>query len=130
MKLDKLKFARLVAHCVSNGMSAGEYEVNTLDEICDIDVPAPYEQVQHNYPSASDVNALMALMAEGKSKIEAIKMHRKLTGYGLKESKDEVEKHWPTEIKRTKQELYKKLNDAGFDHEMDNKFATFINSCY
>jgi len=36
----------------------------------------------------------MALMAEGTRKIEAIKCHRKITGYGLKESKDTVEKYW------------------------------------
>ena len=35
-KLDKMTFAKLVAHCVSNGMSTGEYEINTLDEIIDI----------------------------------------------------------------------------------------------
>lgn len=30
------------------------------------------------------------------SKIDAIKRHRELTGFGLKESKDFVEKHLPT----------------------------------
>lgn len=36
----------------------------------------------------------MALMFHGHKKIEAIKLHRKLTGGSLKESKDEVEKYW------------------------------------
>ncbi len=90
MKLNKLKFAKLVAHCVSYGMSAGEYEVNTLDEIVDIDIPVA-AIIQ---PSVADINMLMFLMSQGTQKIEAIKIHRKLTGYGLKESKDEVEKYW------------------------------------
>lgn len=41
-------------------------------------------------PSVNDVLAMMDAMAAGK-KIEAIKRHRTLTGYGLKESKDAIE---------------------------------------
>jgi hypothetical protein len=91
MKLDKIKFARVIAHCISNGMSAGEYEVDTLDTLIDIDVP----QVQPYGAMPADIERLMHLMAEGTEKIEAIKIHRKLTGFGLKESKDAVEKYWP-----------------------------------
>ncbi len=90
MKLDKIKFARVIAHCVSNGMSAGEYEVDTLDTLIDVDIPQP----DIAYPSAADITQLMFLMSAGTQKIEAIKLHRKLTGWGLKESKDEVEKYW------------------------------------
>ena len=41
-----------------------------------------------------ELNVLMMLMAEGTRKIDAIKQHRQLTGAGLKESKDAVEKYW------------------------------------
>lgn len=90
MKLDKLTFAKLVAHCVSNGMSAGEWEVNQLDVICNLDDPDPVKIKA----SAEDVDQLMLLMVQGTQKIEAIKIYRKLTGIGLKESKDVVEKYW------------------------------------
>lgn len=90
MKLDKLTFAKLVAHCVSNGMSAGEWEVNQLDMICDVNLPEP-AVIQ---PSAEDIDKLMFMMMQGTDKIEAIKMYHKLTGFGLKKSKDAVEKYW------------------------------------
>jgi len=88
MKLDKLKFARLVLALARDGWCGS---VTELDDMLDIDVPEPTQMV---YPATSDINRLMALMVEGTQKIEAIKLHRKLTGWGLKESKDEVEKYW------------------------------------
>ena len=90
MKLDKMQFAYVLAHCISNGMSSGEYEIEELDRRIDIDVP-----VQDTAKASQfDVDNLMYLMAEGTRKIEAIKAYRKLTGQGLKESKDAVEKYW------------------------------------
>lgn len=41
-------------------------------------------------PSPDNIHELIGYMAEGR-KIEAIKCHRFLTGYGLKESKDAIE---------------------------------------
>lgn len=40
------------------------------------------------------VDQLMMVMNNGTQKIEAIKLYRTLTGLGLKESKDAVEKYW------------------------------------
>jgi ribosomal protein L7/L12 len=91
MKLDKMTFARLVAHCVSNGMSTGEYEVNTLDTI--IDIPAP-ESPPAGSASPEVIAILMKHMVAGDNKIEAIKAYRQLTGHGLKEAKDAVERYW------------------------------------
>lgn len=90
MKLNRIAFAKLIGFCAGNGMSTGTYEIEHIDELIDIEVP----EASAIYPQAEDVNCLMALMAEGTRKIEAIKMHRKVTGWGLKESKDAVEKHW------------------------------------
>jgi ribosomal protein L7/L12 len=90
MKLDKMQFARLVAHCVGNGMNAGTYEVEELDRIIDFDVPEP----KVISAKASDIDNLLMLMAEGTRKIEAIKAYRSLTGEGLKEAKDAVERYW------------------------------------
>jgi hypothetical protein len=89
MKLDKMTFARVIAHCVSNGMSSGEYEVTELDNIIDISV-----EQERVYPCNAHIDDLMRLMVEGQRKIEAIKVHRAITGFGLKESKDAVEKYW------------------------------------
>ena len=89
MKLDKIKFARLISFCANNGMTVGSYEIEQIDDLIDIEVPEP-EQI---YPNASLVTDLLKAMQEGK-KIEAIWAHRAMTGMGLKESKDEVEKYF------------------------------------
>lgn len=51
----------------------------------------------YNEPSLVSADGIANLLDAIKAdrKIEAIKEHRMMTGYGLKESKDEIEKHWP-----------------------------------
>jgi len=88
MKLDKLMFAKVVAHCVANGMTTGEYALNELDQLIEVPEPKP------NMASAGDVDRLLMLMAQGQQKIEAIKQYRTMTGSSLKEAKDAVERHW------------------------------------
>lgn len=89
MKLDRIKFAHLVAHCVGNGMNDGEWEISRLDDLTEINV----EPVPVPYADATIVNELLKAMKDGR-KIEAIKAYRSLTGLGLKESKDAVEAQW------------------------------------
>ena len=48
----------------------------------------------HEQNKVELIDALMKYMVEGTHKIDAIKCHRSLTGFGLKESKDAVEKYW------------------------------------
>lgn len=95
MKLDKIRFARLISHIqywVSKGHMISECDIEDVDNLCQFEVPeAP---VHATYPSTSDINVLMFLMAEGTRKIEAIKTYRNLTGRGLMESKNLVEKYW------------------------------------
>lgn len=93
MKLDKIKFSFI---CViiqgwfdDHKSLLSEYDIGELDRMIDIEIPVAA------YANASDVNYLMELMAGGQKKIEAIKTYRTLTGLGLKESKDQVEKYWP-----------------------------------
>ena len=86
--MDRVNFARL-ASVLSTiaGRSLSEEELRELDIFishcglgrCDPDV----------------VNTLMQRMRRGDSKIEAIKAYRSLTGLGLVESKNAVERHWP-----------------------------------
>jgi ribosomal protein L7/L12 len=91
MKLDKIKFARLIS-IITNiaGHALNNDEVDVVNHVIDIDVPEP-EQI---YPNASLVTDLMHAFANDQ-KINAIRAHRAMTGMGLKESKDEVEKYWP-----------------------------------
>ena len=91
MKLDKMKFAQLV-HFIGNRLNANLTDVfiASLDEIIDIDVPEP----QVAYPKNENVERLMMFMVGGTHKIDAIREHRALTGMGLKDSKDAVERYW------------------------------------
>ena len=87
-KLNRLQFAKLVAHCCGNGMSQGEWEIERVDELCEFEVPT-----QINYVSCEAVDDLLKQITLGE-KIPAIKAYRVLTGAGLKEAKDAVEKYW------------------------------------
>lgn len=49
---------------------------------------------ENKYVECSTVDALLAAMGKEGQKIEAIKQYRTLTGAGLRESKDAVEKYW------------------------------------
>jgi Ribosomal protein L7/L12 C-terminal domain len=92
MKLDRLKLAYLVAFITREVGSMPEYVINEVDNLIDIGVL----EVPPLKASCADVDNLLMLMlmAEGTRKIEAIKAYRTLTGAGLKESKDAVEKYW------------------------------------
>lgn len=90
MKLDKVKFATLLNWLGRRGLQLDNEDIQDIDNLISIEAP----EVNVAYPATSDINELMKLMAGGTQKIEAIKLHRKLTGWGLKESKDEVERHW------------------------------------
>lgn len=102
MKLGKLEFARLIGFIerTQNLNMASSY-IEELDNIIDIDVPQP-EAVAIN---VNDLDNMLALMQSGDRKIDAIRTYRALTGHGLKESKDAVEKYWPTAKDKTKDTL-------------------------
>lgn len=53
-------------------------------------VAAEAKSERLSYPGA-DVVALLEHMASGR-KIDAVKLYRQMTGYGLKESKDAIER--------------------------------------
>jgi ribosomal protein L7/L12 len=92
MKLDKVRFATLISYisrCA--GVTFSVSEIVEIDDIIDMPIPEP-EPVR---VSADDINMMMELMSNGNRKIDAIKLHRQMTGYALKESKDAVEKYWP-----------------------------------
>ncbi len=64
-------------------------EIHTLDHLAKLGNEAGKASV-----NGQAVAAMLDAIKKG-SKIEAIREHRAMTGYGLKESKDEIEKYWP-----------------------------------
>jgi ribosomal protein L7/L12 len=99
MKLDKIRFANLVQY-ISNQIGFVYPDVvNGLDDIIEFDVPTPTELPAptsiFGKASETDVNKLLYAFAAGDRKIEAIKAYRSLTGAGLKESKEAIERFTP-----------------------------------
>lgn len=102
MKLDKIKFGKVLAYIsgIVQRNQLDTMDIEILDNLIDVEVPV-VETATPVYPKNENVERLMALMAEGKYKIEAIKEHRAITGMGLKESKEAVERYWPNKTEKT-----------------------------
>ena len=92
MKLDRIKFAKLVGWLSYRfNIEVHDYDdLATLDQLTEVNVE-PIEVPGKADPAM--INELMRAIHAGE-KISAIKAYRSLTGYGLKESKDAVEKYW------------------------------------
>lgn len=92
MKLDKIAFAKVIAY-ISNIVSReviDNTDIQVLDDL--IDVPIPELENIKTDPVLLD--ELIRKIVEGQYKIEAIKLYRQITGFGLKDAKDAVEKYW------------------------------------
>lgn len=90
MKLDKFSFAKLIGFIErSHALNLSKSQIESIDDIIDIEMP----EQEKIYPKTSDIEYLLAAIKYGR-KIEAIKGYRNLTGMGLKESKDMIEKYW------------------------------------
>jgi ribosomal protein L7/L12 len=104
-KLDKIAFAKLaisIQYWITSDHNLSEYDLQRLEELTEIpDVP----ETVPTRANASDVNELLCYMSESTKKLEAIKAYRQLTGLGLKESKDAVEKYWVEKSGRTAKTL-------------------------
>src|SRR5882757_67663 len=85
MKLDKIKFAEVVSYI---GSLRPEYDLDCyrLDSLIDIEVPVA-EKVNQ-----ADVEELLRSVIADDGFIPAIKAYRVLTGVGLKEAKEAIEK--------------------------------------
>jgi ribosomal protein L7/L12 len=91
MKLDKVRFATLIGFISRTaGVTFSISEIVEIDDIIDMPIP----EAQKVQADPVELNTLMGLMNEGALKIGAIKSYRTLTGMGLKESKDAVERYW------------------------------------
>ncbi len=86
MKLDKIKFATLIGYCANRGMNVDSIDVIAIDDIIDT-------EQQNPYVSISDVDELLRQLNAPNGFISAIKAYRVLTGAGLKEAKDAIERY-------------------------------------
>ena len=86
MKLDKIKFAKVVQFITDRGW-AGDVEI--LDDLIDIDV----EPVKTDKVDPAMVDELLREIANPDGFINAIKVYRMLTGALLKESKEAIERY-------------------------------------
>jgi hypothetical protein len=87
-----LKFAKLIStisYFIGRGERLDRYTIKEIEELVQ---PGP---LLSDSPKC-DVNMLHSLLEsmQQNRKIDAIKAHRALTGYALKESKDIVERYW------------------------------------
>ena len=99
MKLDKIAFAKVVAHIANmfHNQNICDQDIAILDDLIDIQVP-----VQDSPKiNPDDLDQLLMLMAESTRKIEAIKLYRQFTGAGLRESKIAVERYWIDPTRRS-----------------------------
>lgn len=87
MKLDKIKFARLIG-MITNiaGRTLDSEEIEAFDYVCDVEVLIARV-------SETDVCELLKQINSHDGFIHAIKAYRSLTGAGLKESKEAIERY-------------------------------------
>lgn len=100
MKIDFCKFTALVSWLtMQTKVEFDRHDVRSLHdriqylEIDDLPVQAP------NTVHYSLVDELLKHMQAGNGKIMAIKAYRTLTGVGLREAKDAVERYWVAPVK-------------------------------
>lgn len=87
MKLDKIKFARLIAFLQVKSKFLLEIDdINQLDDLIDINV----EPVSTGKASEADVNELLRQIGNEDGFIPAIEAYRSLTGAGLKEANEAI----------------------------------------
>lgn len=65
-----------------------------IEEIIEAEKPRDVPPAEPPRCDGKLLEQLMFEMQQGLRKIDAIRLHRQLTGYDLKESKDIVEKYW------------------------------------
>jgi hypothetical protein len=87
MKLDKIGFARLVNY-LGQRITLSNSELEDLDSLIDFDVTP--EKV---YIGCANVDELLRQIINPDGFIPAIKAYRALTGAGLKEAKEAVERY-------------------------------------
>ncbi len=89
MTVNIVKFSRLISYL-------SQRFGRTLEENSIVDIAAYCNDINDITPASGKVDlSLLFDFIIQKRKIEAIKEHRAITGMGLKESKDEIERLYP-----------------------------------
>lgn len=89
--MDKIAFAQLIGYISSNMATPMErHKIEYVESLI-----ASSVTVQKPVMADAGMINYMLKSIKANQKIEAIKAYRSLTGYGLKESKDAIEAHWP-----------------------------------
>ena len=94
--MNKLQFVKLiayVAYLVAKGDDFVGYNIEHIETLTN--VVSETKQNPETRVDAKLIDELMKAILDQR-KIDAIRAHRALTGFGLKESKDAVEKYWLT----------------------------------
>lgn len=88
MKLDKIRFARLIGMIanIANRTLDSE-EIETIDYVIDVELPQPAKV------DPAEIDELLRQISNPDGFISAIKAYRALTGYGLKEAKETIERY-------------------------------------
>ncbi len=85
------KFGAFISYLTGlSGNSMDSYQVETVAGY----VGQLIDELPANKVSCDSVDELLSNMGREGKKIEAIKAYRILTGTGLKEAKDAIEKYW------------------------------------
>jgi ribosomal protein L7/L12 len=89
MRMSTVKFAKLIGNIErQHAINMTENEIEDIYDLIDVEVP-----VVTNKVAMEDVNELLRQIANPDGFIPAIKAYRVLTGAGLKESKEAIEKY-------------------------------------
>ena len=93
VKIDVIGFARLISRITNmTGSQLDRYQIEDIHAVVETAVIPPLDTPSYG-ATCTQVDTLLDAMKTGK-KIEAIKAYRAMTGIGLKESKDAVEKYY------------------------------------
>lgn len=109
MKLDKIRFAMLVGYIqkLSDGPLSVD-EIAAVDNMIDVEMPQP----EPYRATEASVDELLRQIASPDGFISAIKAYRVLTGAGLKEAKEAIERY------RSYKPLYTPPRAVGAEHTL------------
>ena len=86
------KFALLISYICSR--TGREFSMNEVESIYQQVEAMPDQPMNYLHQGSIEQMHLMLEAMQAGRKIDAIEAHKQLTGYGLKESKDAIEKYW------------------------------------
>lgn len=110
MKMDKIKFAQLIGFISCQyRLTITQDDMREIDDMIDVTITDPNPVFAK--ASCDDVDELLKQVMRPEGLIHAIKAYRVLTGAGLKESKDAIERYWSNADKKYSiADLRSKLN--------------------